>query len=215
MRVNVKSHARRDCPRLSRAVSSVSSPLSASGNYGEESDDDDDVDDPCAAALEELARGIASLADGPQRGVEDAFVRIVFASNYRANDPPFHTDKAPLRGYVTLTGPGTEYMDRISSPAEYAALRFGGLGGGLGGEPGGSVRTAEEMEFIVMKGDNYEAPTITAAAGGAGIALPPADLASRLTKTLWRRTSACVHRSPPQRADMTTTTAATAGGGRQ
>jgi len=162
-RVRVRSSASDDCLRVSRAVLP-----SAPG----------DGDDPCVAALSELARGVASLADGPLEDVcEDVFVRIVCASDYRARDPMFHTDKAPLRGYVTLRGPGTDFMTRPSTPMEYLTLR--GLGAG---EPAKSIRRAGELEFIVMKGDHYEAPS-------------PA--ATPWLKGLWRRASACVHRSPP------------------
>lgn len=174
-RVHVRSSAREDCLRVHRAVSV--SPSSVG-------DDDEESHkfDPCAAALEELSRGFASLADGPklEGTCEDVFVRVVCASDYRALDPMFHTDKAPLRGYVTLRGHGTDFMMRTCTPMEYVTLR--GLGNG---EPAKSVRRADELEFIVMKGDYYEAPATTAPAA-----------ASWLT-SLWRRTSACVHRSPP------------------
>ena len=50
------------------------------------------------------------------------------------------------------------------------------------------LTSAGELEFIVMKGDCYDAPL-------------PADvelsLADRLVRGAWRRSSACVHRSPP------------------
>ena len=146
-------------------------------------------------ALVELCRGLATLADGPlTTNVQDVHLRIVRASSYRARDPMFHTDKCPLRGYVTLTGPGTEYMRRPCSPVEYGMLRSG-LGGN--DDHGGSttssnlrndLASAGELEFIVMKGDCYDAPL-------------PADvelsLADRLMRGAWRRSSACVHRSPP------------------
>lgn len=167
-----------DCLRVRRSVSP-----SEGGDGGENNDDDHDDEsekDPCAAALEELARGIATLADGPLSipgACDGVFVRIVRASDYRAREPPYHTDKCPLRGYVTLCGPGTEYVPRPSSPLEYLALRT--LGSGAG-EIAGSVRPAGELEFIVMKGDYYEAPAETS-----------------WLKDVWQRASACVHRSPP------------------
>jgi hypothetical protein len=147
--------------------------------------------DPCTAALVELAQGFASLADGPllllEGGVvcEDVFIRIVCASDYRARDPMYHTDKAPLRGYVTLRGVGTDYMTRPCSPLEYVALRALGEG-----DPVKSVRRAEELEFIVMKGDyyDYESP----ASGTA-----TSTVADSWLTRVWKRTMACVHRSPP------------------
>ena len=85
---------------------------------------------PCILALEELARGVASLADGPLDGkCTDVHMRVVCASNYQAIDPMFHTDKCPLRGYVTLTGLGTQYMNETCLPWEYAALRTLGANG--------------------------------------------------------------------------------------
>jgi len=135
---------------------------------------------PCVLALEELARGVASLADGPLEGkVKDVHMRVVCASNYQAIDPMFHTDKCPLRGYVTLTGPGTEYMDEACQPWEYAALRTLGVDG-LSGGKSNSLKTAKELEFIVMKGDHYDA-----------------GKPQSITSKLWSRSSACVHRSPP------------------
>ena len=48
---------------------------------------------PCISALEELARGVASLADGPLEGTcTDVHMRIVCASNYKAIDPMFHSE---------------------------------------------------------------------------------------------------------------------------
>lgn len=161
-----------DCVKVRRLVSPFK-------NYN----DDDDIDninkiDPCTVALEELARGIASLADGPLEGVcDNVFLRIVCASDYRAIEPMYHTDKAPLRGYVTLRGVGTEFMTRPSSPVEYVTLR--GLGSSV---PVQNVRLAEELEFIVMKGDHYECN---------------GDTAVPWMNKIWKRTAACVHRSPP------------------
>jgi len=173
-RVHVTSSARDDCLSIRRSVSPIE---------GDDDGDDETIilDDPCTDALVELARGVASLADGPLEGVcEDVFIRIVCASNYKAIDPPYHTDKAPLRGYVTLRGIGTEFMTRTCSPMEYVMLR--GLGEGV---PDQSVRQAEELEFIIMKGDfyAYEDPNMTPAAS--------------FMNTIWKRKSACIHRSPP------------------
>lgn len=122
----------------------------------------------CVAALEALARGFSSLADGPLDGgaCQDVFLRIVCASDYRAKSPRWHTDKAPIRGYVTLSGPGTNYKrTRHADPKE-------------------TVRQVEELDFIVMKGDNYQAPTTAAPS----------------TAPWWTafnsKGNACLHRSP-------------------
>jgi hypothetical protein len=142
--------------------------------------------DRCIAALEELARGMISLADhdrdinNENAVVNAVYVRIVCASRYNAIDPMYHTDKAPLRGYVTLRGVGTEYMTRTcTSPIEYLSLRTFGkllpslLPSPLSSESSSPLRCAQELEFIVMKGDYYyKSSTI-------------------------QRASACVHRSPP------------------
>lgn len=151
---------------------------------------------PCILALEELARGVASLADGPLEGTcTDVHVRVVCASNYKAIDPMYHTDKCPLRGYVTLTGPGTEYMDQTCAPWEYAALRSFGVdglsyAGGSGDDEGKvqSLKMAKELEFIVMKGDHYDAPLPDGMAP---------SMADKILGKVWNRSSACVHRSPP------------------
>ena len=152
--------------------------------------EDDKSDNPTAQALAELCRGVASLADGPLTNtVQDVHLRIVCATSYRARDPMFHTDKCPLRGYVTLTGPGTQYMNRTCSPVEYGLLRtFGGEALGGNDNLQDELKNAEELEFIVMKGDCYEAPL------PSDVELSPAD---RVMNKLWKRTSACVHRSPP------------------
>ena len=151
-RVRVRASARDDCHRVSRAVRSEGTDAS-----------------DAAAALEELARGVSSLADGPLEGVcEDVFLRVVCASDYRARDPTFHTDKAPLRGYVTLRGPGTEYL--------HTERR----------DPARRLRQAEELEFIVMKGTHYESPWLS------GLWRPLQTAAEP-----FRGNSACVHRSPP------------------
>ena len=149
----------------------------------------------CILALTELARGMASLTDGTRliNNVTDVHVRVVCASNYAAHDPMFHTDKCPLRGYVTLLGPGTEYMVETCLPWEYAALRSSGAGG-LNRISGNnkatrSLKIANELEFIVMKGDEYDSTK-------ADDVSPSMILSSQLS-ILWNRASACVHRSPP------------------
>jgi hypothetical protein len=146
---------------------------------------------PCILALQELAQGVCSLADGKlSSSVTDVHMRIVCASNYKAIDPPFHTDKCPLRGYFTLIGPGTEYMERTCQPWEYVALRTFGVYGLLGSSSeqqqqcNTSLKMAKELEFIVMKGDQYDA------------GLSSSSVMSN-TKLLWSRSEACVHRSPP------------------
>jgi hypothetical protein len=91
---------------------------------------------------------------------------------------------------VTLRGVGTEFMTRPCSPLEYVTLR------GLGkGDPVKSVRRAEGLEFIVMKGDHYEyagyeSPSVSDCTVPSTAA--PAD--SWLARA-WKRTAACVHRS--------------------
>jgi Protein of unknown function (DUF1826) len=159
--------------------------------------------DPCSAALKELACGMFSLADGPfESVVNDVFVRIVCASDYKGKDPPFHTDKAPLRGYVTLRGVGTEFMTRPCRPIEYMTLRTFGRpedyesgerkrGGAQRREPTKSLRMADELEFIVMKGDYYEHPTEKDSSTSLS------SSSSLISKAGWKRESACVHRSPP------------------
>ena len=127
---------------------------------------------------------MATLADGPLDGTcTDVHMRIVFASNYEAKDPMFHTDKCPLRGYVTFTGPGTEYMERTCPPWEYVALRT------LGADDATNINGlnwAKELEFIVMKGDKYEVPLLDD--------FPLSAI--QILRKVWTRYSACVHRSP-------------------
>ena len=65
-------------------------------------------------------------------------------------------DKCPLRGYVTLTGPGTEFLDETMSPFEYASIRTMGIDGLSVVRKEKSLKMAKELEFIVMKGDHYE-----------------------------------------------------------
>jgi hypothetical protein len=174
------SSAHGDCLRVRRSI-----------HKGDDENHEDD-EDPCTAALVELAQGFASLADGPLEGVcEDVFVRIVCASDYRGRDPMYHTDKAPLRGYVTLRGVGTEFMTRPCSPLEYVTLR------GLGkGDPVKSVRRAEELEFIVMKGDHYEyAGYESPSVSDSTVPSTAAAAADSWLARAWKRTAACVHRS--------------------
>jgi hypothetical protein len=161
-------------------------------NDNDNDDDNSILIDPCTAALMELAQGVASLAEnGPSM---DVFIRIVCASNYRAIDPMYHTDKAPLRAYVTLRGVGTDFRSRQCSLLEYYALRVTGQGD--------HVRRANELEFIVMKGDQYEHDD-ESPKGSSSSSIPLPAWVTRILK----RTKACVHRSPP--ADTTT------GGGRR
>eukprot|EP00986_Skeletonema_menzelii_P018520 scaffold26653_cov153-Skeletonema_menzelii.AAC.3 len=160
---------------------------------------------PCIQALQELALGIHSLANNEQQqqplllqqsttSITDVHMRIVCASSYNANDPPFHTDKCPLRGYVTLCGPGTEYMEDTCAPWEYVALRTLGVEGleqVNRNKVEKSLRMAKELEFIVMKGDYYDdtPPEVEVGVGDS--------TNSKNKKKLWSRSEACVHRSPP------------------
>jgi len=146
------------------------------------------------AALEEIARGAISLADDDGPLVEeggctttttmDVFVRMVCASDYQARDPMFHTDKCPLRGYVTLRGVGTEYRTQPCSPLDYAVLRA--LGRSTTNNKNNNnmdpnLRQAQELELIVMKGDHYKSSSPS----------------SSWWRRWWTRACACVHRSPP------------------
>ena len=157
-----------------------------------------------ALALKELALGVSSLADASfsestsKDPPPDVHVRVACASDYRAIDPVFHTDKCPLRAYVTLIGPGTEYVDTTCNPLQYLALRMLGENGlvssiGDDGDDGGEggrirVKEAKEMEFIVMKGDRYVHNHQS---------LPLLSSSQSSSLGLWSRSSACVHRSPP------------------
>jgi len=157
-----------------------------------------------ALALKELALGVSSLADASfsestsKDPPPDVHVRVACASDYRAIDPMFHTDKCPLRAYVTLIGPGTEYVDTTCNPLQYLALRMLGENGlvssiGDDGDDGGEggrirVKEAKEMEFIVMKGDRYVHNHQS---------LPLLSSSQSSSLGLWSRSSACVHRSPP------------------
>jgi hypothetical protein len=71
------------------------------------------------------------------------------------------------------------------------------LGGSLSGGPTNSLRLADELEFIVMKGDHYsyERPrdeSSTKALIPSVVAAPP----SSWMTAVWKRSAACVHRSP-------------------
>jgi hypothetical protein len=175
-----------DCFKIYKSIMEPSQLKDRVNDVGEDFDFDIDHNNPCILALEAIAKGVASLADGPLEGtVKDVHVRVVFASNYEAKDPMFHTDKCPLRGYVTLTGPGTQYMDRVCFPWEYISLRT------LGTEDATNVEgltMAEELEFIVMKGDKYVAPASTDS---------KPSISQILLEKTWTRRAACVHRSPP------------------
>lgn len=195
VRCDTYDHAHDDCEMIRRAVMKplvVGNVDDVRKEYLGKTDKDTNVSsgNPATRALVELCRGVASLADGPLTDtVQDVHLRIVCASSYRARDPMFHTDKCPLRGYVTLTGPGTQYMERTCSPVEYGLLRtFGGEALEGNDNLHHDLKSADELEFIVMKGDYYEAPL------PSNIELSPAG---RFMNKLWKRTSACVHRSPP------------------
>ena len=176
VRCGSDTKAYEDCSKIYKSIMGKE----AINNFDKANDQSQSNNHPCILALEELARGVASLADGPLEGkCKDVHMRVVSASSYEAIDPMFHTDKCPLRGYVTLAGPGTQYMDETCQPWEYAALRTLGVDG-LSSDKGKALKIAEEKEFIVMKGDQYDAGT-----------------AQSLKSKLWSRSSACVHRSPP------------------
>eukprot|EP00985_Skeletonema_marinoi_P002763 scaffold1137_cov124-Skeletonema_marinoi.AAC.3 len=86
---------------------------------------------------------------------------------------------------MRVRGPGTEYMDATCLPWEYVALRSLGVDG-LGVVNGkGRLKMARELEFIVMKGDYYDASVPEEVGLGSS------------KKKLWSRAEACVHRSPP------------------
>ena len=158
------------------------------------SDDGDKTDLTSAAlALQELAMGVASMAEGSffqneSGGIgTDVFCRIVCASNYRAREPPYHTDKAPFRGYATLRGVGTEYLNRPSSPLEYLQLRTFGEDGIDADAQTNAVCSAQELQFIVMKGDYYYDFCDEDLRGKE---------ASSFMDKVWTRSRACLHRSP-------------------
>jgi hypothetical protein len=149
-------------------------------------------DDPISLALQELACGVASMADGPFESMCDGvLLRIVCASHYQARDPMFHTDKAPLRRYVTLKGPGTDFMIKRCTPWEYMTLRA------LGTLPNGgmlqnTLKRAKNLEFIVMKGDHYEYKDDNKQDQSAN-----SKIFQKEMRSVWQRSLACVHRSPP------------------
>uniref|UniRef100_A0A7S3L1Z7 Uncharacterized protein n=1 Tax=Amphora coffeiformis TaxID=265554 RepID=A0A7S3L1Z7_9STRA len=180
--------ASEDCLRIRRSIAALP-------------DYDDDQDnnkkgqmDPCSLALRELACGMAGImsldssssSNNNNRSTKNdnldtttaaVFVRIVCASSYKARDPMYHTDKAPLRGYVTLHGPGTDFLTRnMASPLEYVSLRS--LGRVLPGKPSEDVRSANPLEFIIMKGDYYYSY-------------------HQQPNMVMDRRYACMHRSPP------------------
>lgn len=175
-----------DCFKIYNSITKPSQTKYKVNDFGDDFTLKTATKHPCILALEALASGVASLADGPLEGIcKDVHMRIVFASNYEAKDPMFHTDKCPLRAYVTLTGPGTEYMDRTSHPWEYVTLRT------LGAEAASNVsglKMASILELIVTKGDKYDAPL--------PIDTKP-SIIQALVGSIWERDAACVHRSPP------------------
>ena len=186
---NIRDVAYEDCTKIFNAV--MGGKDTYSSNLGDDREAEGIANNnhhSCILALEELARGISSLADGPLEGIcTDVHIRVVIASNYQAIDPMYHTDKCPLRGYVTLAGPGTEFVNETCQPWEYAALRTLGLDGLSKGKARSLLKMAEELQFIIMKGDDYNAPM-------------PNGMSPSITSKLWSRSSACVHRSPPAAA---------------
>ena len=204
-------HTYEDCLQVCRAVSG--SPLSLIANKVK---NDEATNEPseCEAAvvsvLQELARGISALTEEANTAAHtessrDVFLRVVRASSYKARDPMFHTDKAPLRGYVTLMGPGTDFMTQPCTAVEYMTLRSLGSVDGTKDDKSGSntLRRADLLDFIVMKGDrySYDPPSTTIKAPTSIV-----DTMNRNTLSWMRRiqrsiapnrTSACVHRSPP------------------
>ena len=79
-----------------------------------------------------------------------------------------------------MTGPGTEFLNEIMSPFEYVSIRTLGIDGVSMVRKEKSLKMAKELEFIVMKGDEYTTDRITLQ-----------------STSLWKRSSSCVHRSPP------------------
>ena len=82
-------------------------------------------------------------------------------------------------------------MDGTCLPLEYVALRSLGVYGlGLvNGE--GRLKMARELEFIVMKGDYYDASVPEDDSNNSS------SMMMKNKKKLWSRAEACVHRSPP------------------
>ena len=184
IRASQSDTASRDCYQLLQSVTVVPYDHRQHQHVGQKDENNDTTTSTrctaaMTAAMKELACGMVSLADGPlEFQVQDVHLRIVCASDYRALDPMFHTDKCPIRGYVTLCGVGTEFMTRTCTPLEYIRLRT--FGKQPSTEPSDSVRAANELEFIVMKGDYY-----------------PQVRSSGWLSKVWQRAFACVHRSPP------------------
>ena len=85
-----------------------------------------------------------------------------------------------------MAGPGTEFLDETMSPFEYVSIRTLGIDGVSIVRKEKSLKTAKELEFIVMKGDEYSTDGIT-----------------QQSTSLWKRSSSCVHRSPPGAAKKT------------
>mmetsp|Transcript_14916 Transcript_14916/g.36595 ORF Transcript_14916/g.36595 Transcript_14916/m.36595 type:complete len:304 (-) Transcript_14916:144-1055(-) len=161
---NNNCHLEQDCLKLQQSIL---------GN--------DHNDTAVTTAFMEIARGAVSLADGPLESVcTDVFLRVVCASDYKARDPMFHTDKCPIRGYVTLRGVGTEFSAVVCNPLQYATLRSLGADIGRGNDDHKNLRQANELELIVMKGDHYQS-----------------NIDDAKHFKWWARESACVHRSPP------------------
>ena len=192
VRTSSKSQTSEDCLRLYNSV------------LGQDDVENENLRDNAPEvldALHEIAQGVSSLTrDSAAVGNSDdnkvcdgVFIRIVCASEYKARDPMFHTDKAPLRAYVTLCGVGTEIMTRPCSPLEYATLRSLGT---INDDDTSSrtLRQANELEFIVMKGDYYKHSSKNDRSSGSGQSSSPSWMAANFW---WKRASACVHRSPP------------------
>lgn len=193
VRCDNTNRAREDCSRIYTAIMD---PQSNPSQQPEEQDSNN----PCILALQELAQGICSLADGQlQSSVTDVHMRVVCASHYKAIDPPFHTDKCPLRGYVTLTGPGTEYMETTCKPWEYVALRTLGVEGlaATNRDKVQNLKMANELEFIVMKGDYYDASFPEGRQKQQQLQQLLQERSIMNNKKIWSRSDACVHRSPP------------------
>ena len=117
---NVTSPSYIDCFKIYKSIMKPSSVKDTVNDFEIELNNislEQSHDHPCVLTLEALARGVVLLADGSLEGIcTDVHMRVVCASNYEAFDPMFHMDKCPLSGYVLLTGPGTEYMDRTCTP---------------------------------------------------------------------------------------------------
>ena len=86
-----------------------------------------------------------------------------------------------------MRGVGTEYLNRPSSPLEYFQLRTFGKDGINASTKATALCSAEEGQFIVMKGDYYY--------NFADKEIQNKEQPS-LLDSLWARSRACVHRSP-------------------